>query len=478
MHRFRMRQWLLMTAGLCAAFSVQAGLFGDADLPKLPLPQHTNTVPQQLSLHDAIFIALRNSPDIERAELQRVLDKYDLLVEYNHFFPQYTLNAGMGLPNKGKATYSVSPGMSLNTPIGTSVSVGYENAFGGGTGVTTIDVKQPLLKGFGFAYNTIGLDNQLDAVLTDRLSYKSSVIGVVDSVITEYRTLVTDYNTVKTQENSLKQGKIEYKQNRLKYKVGQMSQSDLIQQQATMEGYRLGVVQAKNTLQRDYKSFLQTLGLDSTVKITINKTIPNTKSIAIPSVQQAIATALKSNISYQKALIGLRQTQRAVLAAKEQMKWSLGLEFSKTLGSSSTTTSANAGPDLKLNLSIPINDISDKESLLTQKIALVNARNALANQKRQLISDVTQKVEALENDKVSLAISKERVKLQARTVKDTQLQLKYGKSTMFELTTQQNTLLSQKIALISTQIGYLNDVLGLHDLLGTTLKYWGVTLKY
>ena len=63
-----------------------------ADPPVLlPLPEHTQPFAKKLSLREAIFLALRNSPDVENAELQRVLDKFALETARYQFQPHYSI---------------------------------------------------------------------------------------------------------------------------------------------------------------------------------------------------------------------------------------------------------------------------------------------------------------------------------------------------------------------------------------------------
>ncbi len=46
-----------------------------------------------LTFKDAIYLALRNNPDLESAELDRVTDKYALVVAKNQFEPRVDMQA-------------------------------------------------------------------------------------------------------------------------------------------------------------------------------------------------------------------------------------------------------------------------------------------------------------------------------------------------------------------------------------------------
>lgn len=474
----------LFLCGLAIATSIYAGMgMADEWLSQagaiIPPPGITHTSGQILTLEDAIFLSLRNNPDVENAELTRVNDKFSLLMAYNAFFPQYTLGSTMAVPDEGQSTYGTTAGITWNSPLGTTVDAGYTKSYNGGPGATTLTITQPLLRGFGYAYNTIAFQNSLDAELTAKLNYKSSIITAVVGVITDYRSLVEDYNQLDIQGKTLKQNEEQLRQNELQVKAGVLAPSDLLQKKASLESFRLSFVQTQNTLQTAYKTLLNDLGLSPDAVINIDKKIVLPARYKVPNLAATLAEALQGNIPYVQQVIALRASERAVYQAERNRWWQLSLQSTNTFGYNGPfINSGDTGPDLLFTLNIPINDLAAEQTLVSSKIALINAKNNLTTTKRNLISTVTQELETIENAVEQVKISKMQVGLQQQTVNDTQIRIKYGKSTMFELTTEQTNLLSQQTSLISTEIGLLNDITTLNQTLGKTLDVWGVRLKY
>lgn len=302
-----------------------------ASMSSLPMPTATPPLLKRLSLKEAILLALRNNPDVESSELQRVVDKFGLEVAHNQFYPQITLGGTANFARNNPASYSLGPNVTVTTPIGTTINANYGNAFTGGPGNATVTIDQPLLKNAGLNFNMINLLNAEDSELVSKLNFKNSIITAVVNVITAYRSLVQDYNNLDIQNRTLLRTKQTVEQTKLQVQAGRMAPSDLLQQQANLATTQLSMIQQKSSLDADYQRFLQSLGLSSTSNIQINKSIEVT-DYKLPSLQKSIRLAMENNISYQSAIINLRATQRAVLAAKNQQRWQLDLQASTTVG--------------------------------------------------------------------------------------------------------------------------------------------------
>lgn len=131
-----------------------------------------------LSLKEAILLALRYNPNIQNAELDRIIQRYRLRVAYREFELQYAL-AGNTVFEKsryshaGHATtrsYVATPEFNLKTPLGTQASLKMDNtiaAIGNYNPLLTLSVTQPLLRGFGITINQAALK---DAIATEELN--------------------------------------------------------------------------------------------------------------------------------------------------------------------------------------------------------------------------------------------------------------------------------------------------------------------
>jgi len=160
---------------------------------------------RHLTLREAILLALRYNPNIQSAELDRIIQRYQLRLAHNEFELQYAL-AGTALVEKstysgvGNATtnrYLGTPEFNLKTKLGGQVSLSMDNnvaGIGGYNPLMNFTYTQPLLRGFGKAVNEASLLDAEDADWLNQLNLTQSVIDQVTQVITAYRSLILSSN--------------------------------------------------------------------------------------------------------------------------------------------------------------------------------------------------------------------------------------------------------------------------------------------
>lgn len=436
-----------------------------------------------LTLKEAILLALRNNPAVINAELTRVTDKFALQLAHYAFEPQFTFNANATVTNKQKPIFTAISTMNLNTPIGTQISIDYINDLRGSAGVGTLTINQPLLRGAGYAVNTVQYYNSIDQEASAKLAFKGSLITVVQQVITSYRTLVQDYNNLDIAKQNLKITMIQVNQYTLQVKAGKIAPSELLQQQANLETSRLSVIQAENSVEQDYEALLRNLGLVPMAKIDIVKKI-DVSNVRPPRRDIAIQLAIDNNISYQQALLAIRQTERDIITARDNRRMALNLVATTTAGDSIslsrplTRISANSGPTVSLNLNVPIDDLPAKSALASAEIALEQQKLTLQQQKEDLIRTVINSLNQIDNEWRQIVVAEKQVVYQQKTLEAAQIRQRYGKTTAFEVVQLQDQLLQQQTSLVSTKIAYLNDITSLNSDMGITLDVWNIQLRY
>ncbi|MCH9744322.1 MAG: TolC family protein [Gammaproteobacteria bacterium] len=449
---------------------------------QLPTPGKTHLPPKMLTLRDAILLALRFNPDIKSSELQRVVDKFAVVVARNKFEPKYSLEFTGTFKPGDKAAYDLTSGVSITTPIGTKVSVDGESTLDGSPTSANIKVEQPLLQNFGLV-NYLSYEDALILEQQNQLGFKDNIMGAVVKVVQNYRSLMGAYNQLTINLQTLKEQEETVKQFKLKLKAGKASRSDVYQQEATLESTRLSYVQQKNTVNVSYQDFLSAIGLIPSANVKIQQQI-NLNQYKIPSLRKSIQLALKNNVTYQKALIGLQATKDALKEAENGRRWKLDVTAQKKyfLDKNSNVNSPNQpkndGESLGFDLVVPIDDVSTQQTLINARIALEQAKIALAQQKQALIKQIYNEWMQINNECQQVVIANKEVALQQQTLSDAKLKQRYGRATVFEVTQIQDQLLTNQTSAISTQIGYLNDVSSFYQLLGLTLKQWDIQLRY
>jgi outer membrane protein len=444
----------------------------------LPEPAKTHIPVKLLTLHNAILLALRYNPDIKSSELQRVVDKFDVVEAKNQFEPQFTLGLNTTYTPKSKnATYAFAPGVKVTSPFGTSVSVNAASALNGSATTTDVTVTQPLLRGFGMP--DIGYKNALISEKIDQLNFKQKISDSVEAVVEAYRNLVSNYNQLKISQHAIVSQEKLLSQFKLKLKVGKASRSDVYQQESTLETTRLSYVEKTNTVTEAYQNLLSVIGLTPMAKVEIDKSI-NMKNTQVPSLKKSIALALENHLDYQSALLTLQITKNGLVQAKDASRWGLDLTLNKNFVNFRQNKAGESGGNesAALDLSIPIDDVSAQGQLLSAKIAMEQAKISLANTKQNLIKTIYSQWQTIKNEKQQLAIQSRQVQLQKQTLDDAKIKQRYGRATVFEFTQIQDQLLSSETEYISGQIGYLNNVSELDNALGITLKKWNIKLRY
>ena len=445
----------------------------EKQLDQLPEPDMTPKIPKLLTLEDAILLALRNNPDVQSSEFQRISDKYSLELAYYAYEPQYTLTGNLTTARGQPLQTRLNAGANINSTFGTQTALGLGWSGPNGINTQSINVVQPLLRGYG-QVNLIPLENARDQEESAKLNFKNSVITIVSAIINDYYTVVQDLNNLRTQLATLKTQIDIVNQYKLQVSLGKMARSDLLQQESTLATTRLSTQIQQNQLEQDYQQLLGDIGLSPRVQFKIDQKI-NLQEYEIPTDNEAINMALAGNIAYQQALLALRITKRVVLQAENNQLWQLNAtgNVSMTNGKADTAT-----PSLSLDLDVPIADVSLKAQLVQAKVALMQAQLALQNQKRQLINSVINGLIQLRNQVQTIRLSKNAVDLLADSLQSEQIKLKYGKSTVFNVTQLQNQVLSQQIDLIDQEITYQLNITSFQVLLGQTLTHWKINIRY
>ncbi len=154
----------------------------------------------------------------------------------------------------------------------------------------------------------------------------------------------------------------------------------------------------------------------------------NTSDLKIPNKKKILAIALRNNTEYQKALIRVKNDEISLKQARNGMLWDLSV-------------TAKAGGDLSqgegegvndktvaLNLTAPLNMLSQKSALATARINLMEARNSLAQDKFTVERTVQQDIDNLINQKEQIELSEKTVELQERSLKAEEIYKKIRKN--------------------------------------------------
>ena len=464
-----------------------------------------------LNLQDAILLGLRYNANVRTAELQRVVQKFQLEVAQWQFQPHYTFTTG-GSWNTSRygnqyspmtQTWSATPGVSWDSPIGTTVTASESNSWAGNNHFSpamNVSISQPLISGFGEAVVEAGLEDAYDAEKTNKLGLKSTIMSQVTSTISAYMTVVGAENSVEVDQEALDRAKTNLFQTKLYIQAGQNPQSDEVQAEVQ-------VAQALSQLQLDKSallvarySLLQTIGLDPNSTIRVVHEVPLEKYRLLPE-DKSIKETLANNIDYQTAVIEIANASRSVMLAKDANRWSLNLTEEYNRGGYVATQGTIVPPVVApiaasgggfnnligntaygsttaLTLTVPIDNKSNQEEVLSAEIGLQTAELNLKQAKQTLIIQTMSTRDGLVNLATQIQLEENQVKLDQQTLQNTQRSYRAGMSSSLQVTQQSQTYANDQRSLVVSKIGYFEALASFDQMYGHTLDTWGIHVQY
>lgn len=467
------------------------------DLPTSPTSHSKKKL--YLHLREAILLALRYNSNIQNAELDRIIQRYDLRLAHNEFELQYAL-AGTalaqnthysGVGNAVSHSYLATPEVALKTKHGGQLSLDMDNnvaPVGDYNPLLNLTFTQPLLRGFGKSANMAGLENAIDNEWLNKLNLQQSVIDQITQVITAYRTLILSGNNLQNQRRQLQEANKSYEINEKKIAAGQLEPTANVQQSYQIESLNLMVEQGENDFKIAAQDLLQAIGLDPDMRLAVPDDVTLDK-IVIPNVNEALTQALEHNTQYLALKMAMRADERAYAVAKNQQLWQLDATASVQAGTMTDVENNSGGlkgiyngrnvsQSAGVTLTIPLHDLSRRSQLITAKVRLEKDRLNLIAAKRALITMIKNTVSNIESQAKRYELAKRQVSLADKSYDLEKKKQQAGIASALDVSNTQNQLIQAQIGLISAKIAYLNQLSALQRILGTTLEHWKIKLRY
>lgn len=455
--------------------------------------------PITLSLNEAILLAVRENPNVQQAQLNHVMQKFALWVQEWQFLPHYSFTASRtntrtttsGTENSSKQT-SIQPGASLLTPIGTQITLTDSNNYSSNYNPgLSVQVMQPLMRGFGQPIVEAALYNARDSELISRLNVEGSLRLTISSVINAYLVVVAAEQTVILDEASVKRAENSVRQTKLFIKAGHKAGNELVTVEADVANAQTTLENDKNNAQQARYALLAAIGIDPNTNIKF--TSLDVKNLIakyhVPTLVEAEDLALINDIQYQTDQITLAgATTRSLQIAEDNTRWQLNFTGTASMGNGSGG-GANAGVNslhngynksqsAELSLTIPIDDQLAKQSVVNAKIALQEAALALKQERWNKQTGAINGWNTIGSAERALKFAENADELQHKTYQLSYQKYLYGLIDSIALQSVQLQLISTGQSLVSAQINYLNALVNLDLLTGLTLRTWDIQVNY
>lgn len=456
--------------------------------------QEDNSRPEFLSVTDVITLALAKNVEIEFAGLDRVLEKFAIKKAENAFWPQYSLSASSTIFSKNnlsskdnrtelKPDLTVSPGIGLKNSLGTQFGLGLPQGVsdkGKYSMRGTFRVSQPLLRGFGRDINLMGLRNTYDAEVINKLKYRNTVSKTIVEIVKKYRGLISNNYQMEASQRSLEESEKSLEFTRAKIRAGKQASADLIQAEAQHEVLQLNYLKQQNAANIAKQNLLIDIGLHPETNIQVPGDIEVSLE-NIPELEEATLLALSNNFQFRSLQNSIVSSRRSLELAKNNRLWDLSLTYAGGFGGGSFENAIDGkkfNHSLSASLTIPINDYSIREGLMSAQIGLKKAETQLEQGKRDLIAGVKKQLFDLQNLIKQIELAKRSLMLAEKSYEAENKKLEIGKSSSLQVSTAQDKVLSAKKELIDAKINFENSFDDLHVLLGTSTEKWGIELTY
>ncbi|MDX1836176.1 TolC family protein [Legionella taurinensis] len=466
------------------------------ELPSAPDAKTRKT--RHLTLREAILLALRYNPNIKNAELDRIIQRYQLRLAHNEFELQYALAGSAAVQRNrfediGKSTnksFLLTPEVDLKTKLGTQLSLNLENnatAFNNNSPVLNFSVTQPLLRGFGKSVNEAALRDAIDSEWLNKINLQQAVSDQITQVISAYRALILSGNNLENQRRQLDEAQKTYAINEKKIKAGQLEPTANIQQSYQIESLSLLVEQAENDFKIAAQDLLQTIGLDPQMRLAVPSDVIVDK-ITIPDLNQSIEMALNHNAQFLAQKMLLRADKRAYDVAKNQQLWQLDVganvqsgmvtDVDGNNGLKGIYNGRNTSESANITLTVPIHDVNRRSQLINAKVKLEKDRLNLIAMRRALITTITNTINNIQSQAKRYVLAEKQVKLAAQSYALEKKKQQAGIASALDVSNTQNQLIQAQAGLINAKIAYLNQLSDLQRVLGTTLDHWQIKLRY
>lgn len=473
-------------------------------VPKIVTKEKEATI--VLTLKEAIFLALRNNPSVKSIELDRINQKYALVIAKHTFEPNYTLTGSYSYSEttaNGPTSYSYStaftPIVSIKNGYGTTFTTTMTNGIGRYYNPSLqFQVTQPLLQGFGKEVTEANLKNTYDQEEINKLTLKKNISSMINTIISDYFNWVGDEGLLKVDRATLVNYEKNVENDRLQLSLGKIAKNDVFQNEAQVAQKKLAIENDLNKILQDKLTLLKDMGLDADTPITLPEKFDYDNNVAVfkgeflkgdnlPSLERCKELAFTNDPTYKSAEFSLRAARRNLTVAQDNMRWTLNLTGSETRGGGSgrgvnagiesITNARNHAEQVGLGLTVPVDTVSLQGSLLTAKTNLQKAEINFRNVKRQLEIDILNKRNTVISSYQQLLLGQNSLELQRKTTEVAQIKHDYGKVSTFELIKNQESLNDQSIQFIAVEISYLNTIRNLNETLGITPDVWSVQLK-
>ena len=473
------------------------------------LSTQTNDKYIELSLKDAILLALERNKDLEIKKITPLI-KQTFEEQYSVMFSP-SLGASLSL-QEGNNTNVLLAGSAPSLTDNISGKITWQKSFPLGTNLSLeaslyapnifsytnnrynssrigLSLTQPLMQNWGEDFNLVLIRGANYDTLISEYELKGFVQTLVSDVEETYWDYVLTRKKLEIYENSLKIAGKQLKETEQRVKIGKLAESEIIASQAEVAQREQDLLNAQKNLEITILKFLRLINhqdKNTDDKIVILSDEPQIPAIELTDIQEHIQKALKLRPDINQAQLSIKRGDIEIVKTKNgllpKLDWFVTLGKSGYADSFGQSLLNIGGPnyDLSTGLSfgMPVNNTDVKaiykRALLNQKSTL----KALENLSSLIETDMRSAYVTVNTTKKQINSAIITRKLQEKKLETENAKFREGKSTSLLVAQTQRDLLSSQIAEIEYTINYLKALVAFYLMEGTLLDYHEIIISF
>ncbi len=470
---------------------------------ELPPPKLPSGGPVEVSVNDAILLALSNNeafrverfgPSIAGTLEDELRAAFDPVLDANLSWTKTvsTRVFGAGLLSSTLRTLTGDLGpteyLPTGTTLGATVSGTLSRSIPGGTlGGTRVglSVTQHLLQGFGPDVNLATLRQARIDAETSQYVLRGYAEALVAQVEESYWDYLLAQREIDIYSQSLKLAQDQLDQTQGMIQVGRLADTELVSAQATVAQRRQALIGGRTALETARLNLLRLMnpgGEQAWDRQIVLRDRPAIAADELGDVGTHVAEALRMRPDLNEARLQVQRGELDVVQTKNGLLPRLDafLTLGKSGYASSFPNSMNVtrgpGKDISVGLSfqVPIGNRAPEARHSRAVFSLSQSREAVGNMAQLVQVDVRTAYATVANAREEVAAATATRKLQEQKLQVEQEKLRVGRSTALLVAQAQDDLLSSQIAEVQAIVAHAKALTELYRLEGSLLDRRGI----
>lgn len=471
----------------------------------------TGTPSVELSLREAVLLALANNIDIKVERLQPQIAETGIEAERSVFDPAVTADLTQDVSRREsdispfltgavdlfQRSHEVGAGIQKKFSTGATAELKFDNNRLDTNSLIrrfdpswssdlVVSLTQPLLKDSGREFNLGRIMIAKNNKSISDIQFKQRAIDIVTAVKETYWDLVRAIEFLKVAKQSVQLAKELLEINKAKAEVGQLAPIDVVEAEAAVAAREEAVILAEDDIQDIEDRMRDLLDLQGKApwhfKTIIPKDRPSLRKFRF-SLEEEVKTALENRPDYLQAKTDRKNRLINLKLARNQVRPRIDLVASAGLnglgGTYGDTLSEMDGDfyDLfiGLRLQYPLGNRAARSQLIRRKLEKREVELQLTDLERKIALQVREAIRQVETDFKRVETTRVARRLAEEKLEGAQAKFEVGISTTKDVLDFQVDLAFARNRELAAVIDYNKSLVRLHQLLGTTLEENGIT---